>query len=45
MKLGIIGAGHMGSALVKGFYNSNNINMQAIYIKSGNSDKAKNLSS
>lgn len=45
MKLGIIGAGHMGSALVKGFYNSDNLNMQNIYIKSGHSDKAKNLSS
>lgn len=44
MKLGIIGSGHMGSALVKGLYNSNNINMQDVYIKSGNSDKAKNLS-
>lgn len=45
MKLGIIGAGHMGSALVKGFYNSDNLNMQNIYIKTGHSDKAKNLSS
>jgi pyrroline-5-carboxylate reductase len=45
MKIGIIGAGHMGSALVKGLYNSDNLNMQDIYLKSGNSDKAKNLSS
>jgi pyrroline-5-carboxylate reductase len=45
MQLGVIGAGHMGSALVKGFYKSDNLNMQNVYIKSGNSDKAKKLSS
>lgn len=45
MQLGVIGAGHMGSALVKGFYKSDNLNMQNVYIKSGNSDKTKKLSS
>lgn len=43
MKIGIIGAGSMGSAMVNGFYKSKHINMKDIYIKSGKSDKAKVL--
>ncbi|MDG0841979.1 pyrroline-5-carboxylate reductase [Staphylococcus equorum] len=43
MKIGIIGAGSMGSAMIKGFYKSNHLNMNEIYIKSGKSNKAKML--
>lgn len=43
MKIGIVGAGNMGSAMVKGFYKSNHIDIKDIYIKSGKSDKAKVL--
>ncbi|MBN4908393.1 pyrroline-5-carboxylate reductase [Staphylococcus sp. EG-SA-13] len=43
MKIGIIGAGSMGSAIVKGFHKSKHIDMKDIYIKTGKSDKAKVL--
>lgn len=43
MKIGIIGAGHMGSAIIKGIYKGNHIDMKDIFIKSGRSHKAKEL--
>lgn len=43
MKIGIIGAGSMGSAMVKGFNNAGHMNMKDIFIKSGTSNKAKLL--
>lgn len=40
MKLGIIGAGNMGTAMVVGMKRAEHISMDNIFIKSGNSNKA-----
>jgi pyrroline-5-carboxylate reductase len=43
MKIGLVGAGHMGSAIIKGLHNANHLNMSDVFIKSGSSNKAKVL--
>ena len=43
MKIGIIGAGNMGWAMVNGLDKAKHVNLKDLYIKSGKSDKAKVL--
>lgn len=43
MKIGIFGAGHMGSAMIKGWVQSNEIKPEDILVKGGRSNKAAKL--
>ncbi|NWK83467.1 pyrroline-5-carboxylate reductase [Staphylococcus sp. GSSP0090] len=43
MKIGVIGAGNMGTAMVKGFEKAGHMSMKDFFIKSGTSNKAELL--
>lgn len=43
MKIGIFGAGHMGSAMIKGWVQSNEIKPEDILVKGGRSNTAAKL--